>query len=314
MKLSISTHWNASRHTTGEAMIEEILELGLDRVELGYDLRIDLVAGVKRMVDSGSVCVGSVHNFCPVPMSVPRGHPEIWTFADPSRRIRNLAYQNTLRTIEFAAEMGAGVVVLHAGNVKMTRYSNTLLQMIEDGQDLTTRFEKLKMKMLTQRERKSQKHLQYIYEGLQKLSPALHSYGVKLGIENLPTWEAVPTESELEKMLQQMNDSHIGYWHDIGHGHIRQNMGLISVERWLQRLEPWLLGMHIHDVAFPGYDHLAPGKGRVNYDIFTPFITGAIERVLEPSSREAPQDIAAAIDLLKHEWASPKKEEQCHEK
>ena len=48
MQLSVSTHWNTFRHATGESMIEEILELGVDAVELGYDLRIDMVAGVKK--------------------------------------------------------------------------------------------------------------------------------------------------------------------------------------------------------------------------------------------------------------------------
>ena len=38
-RFAISTHWNASRHKTGEGIVDEILELGIRRLELGYDLR-----------------------------------------------------------------------------------------------------------------------------------------------------------------------------------------------------------------------------------------------------------------------------------
>ena len=49
-------------------MIEEILSMGFDRVELGYDLRMDLVPGARNMIKEGLIKVDSVHNFCPVPI------------------------------------------------------------------------------------------------------------------------------------------------------------------------------------------------------------------------------------------------------
>ena len=50
MEFALSTHWNAARHARGEDLIEEILGLGFTHVELGYDLRMELVEGVKAMV------------------------------------------------------------------------------------------------------------------------------------------------------------------------------------------------------------------------------------------------------------------------
>ena len=55
MPLALSTRWNAGRHRDGRAMIEEILALGIDRVELGYDLRAELIPGVKDAIASGAV-------------------------------------------------------------------------------------------------------------------------------------------------------------------------------------------------------------------------------------------------------------------
>ena len=77
--LAISTRWNAGRHASGEAMLEEVLALGLDRAELGYDLRAELIPGVKAMVAAKAIRIDSVHNFCPVPIGAPRPHPELYT-------------------------------------------------------------------------------------------------------------------------------------------------------------------------------------------------------------------------------------------
>ena len=43
MRFNLSTRWNAHRHTDGEAMLTEILDLGFDGAELGYNLTRDLL-------------------------------------------------------------------------------------------------------------------------------------------------------------------------------------------------------------------------------------------------------------------------------
>ena len=85
-------------------MVEEILSLGFDHLELGYDLRMDLVPGLQKMVQERAVKVDSVHNFCPVPIGAPRGHPELYTLASTDRKIREGAIHHTSKTIRFAAE------------------------------------------------------------------------------------------------------------------------------------------------------------------------------------------------------------------
>src|SRR5437016_3566563 len=46
--LSFSTCWNSSRHQDGEAMLQEILDLGFERVELGHGIRLSLMEGIQR--------------------------------------------------------------------------------------------------------------------------------------------------------------------------------------------------------------------------------------------------------------------------
>ncbi len=283
-------------------MIEEILDLGFSHVELGYDTRLDLVPGIRRMVEQRAVQVDSVHNFCPVPMTAHRGHPEIFTFGHKDRRIRELAVAHTTETIRFAAEMGARVVVTHCGNIEMDRFSDQLVSLCEQGQQFTPLYEKVKLKLQVKRDKKARKQIPLWHECLQQLIPVLEEHRIQLGMENLPTWEAIPTESELETTLGIFQSPWLKYWHDMGHGQIRENMGLINVERWLERLQSSLAGMHVHDVLPPAHDHVMPPRGKMDFSRYKRFATLNIVRVIEPTPRTPPEDIKEALAFLKEAW------------
>lgn len=304
LPFALSTRWNAGRHTSGEALIEEILELGFTRVELGYDLRMDLVPGVKAMIDQGAVKVGTVHNFCPVPMGASRGHPELFTFASKDPDIRKRAVQHTTRTIEFAVEVGADTVVSHSGNVDMKRMTMELIALMEQGRQQTPQYEKKRLKLQMTREKKARKQLGFLKEGVERMLPVLQEHGVVLALENLPTWEAFPTEMEIMDLLKQYGSSGLRYWHDLGHGQIRENMGMIHQVRWLERLQPWLAGMHVHDVAAPAQDHVMPPHGNTDFQRFIPFGTLPIHRVVEPTPKTPPEIMREALVYLKEQWGA----------
>ncbi len=305
MIFSVSTRWNKYRHTTGEALVQEILDLGVDHIELGYDLTIDLVPGVRKMVDDGAVKVASVHNYCPVPIGAPMGHPELFTFADSDYRVRENAVRYTSNTIEFAAELGATRVVMHCGNAKMPSLTRKLIGLWEDDLQFTEKYEKLKMKLLVRRDKKVAKVLPYLYQCLEQMLPLLEQTGVALCLENLPTWEAIPTETEAEALFKHFDSPHIRYWHDIGHGQIRHNLGFINHIRWFERLRPYLAGMHVHDVRRPAMDHLAPSQGTVKFDEFTPHLDPTTLGVLEPSQRVTTEELRTALDMLRKTWGTP---------
>ncbi len=302
MEFALSTHWNAARHARGETLVEEILQLGFKRLELGYDLRMELVPGVQAMVRSGAARVDSVHNFCPVPLGAARGHPELWTLSARDERERERAIQQTAQTIRFAAEIGARVVVTHAGNVEMKFFSAQLFDLALAGQQFSPAFERARQKMQDQRDRKAPRQFDLLLKSLERLLPVLEETGVLLAIENLPTWESLPTEIELEQVFSRFGDRHLRYWHDMGHGQIRQNMGLINHERWLERLAPHLAGMHVHDVRPPATDHVMPPRGQIDFSRFHRFAVSAMVRVVEPSSRTPASEVSEGLAFLKTAW------------
>jgi sugar phosphate isomerase/epimerase len=304
MIFSLTTRWNASRHETGEAMLDEILALGFDHVELGYDLRGHLVPGVESRVRSGAVKVDSLHAYCPLPPVVPVPGPEPFTLASPDPRIRASALHYLENTVRFAAEIGARVVVTHAGNVDMSPLSPKLIELVAQGNQYSEEYDKVRMKLLLTREKAVGRQLEHLRAGIGKLLPLLESTRRIVALEILPSWEAIPTELEMEKLVTHFNSPWLRCWHDMGHGQIRENLGLTSHARWVNRLRPILAGLHIHDVLPPVTDHLMPPLGTMDFTLFREAAQGDIVRVLEPGPSATAEEIVTGLRLIREAWTT----------
>ncbi len=286
-------------------MIDEILAAGFRAVELGYDLRRDLVAGIERRVADRSVEVVSVHNYCPVPMGVPRGHPELWVLADPDPAARRKAVEETSKTVRFAASLGAKAVVMHAGYVRMWNRTRTLIDLAGRGREGSWRWNWTWNAAQRVRERKAPRHIEWLREGLAQMEPVLRECDLRLGIENLPSWEAVPTETELAGLLAGLGSDRFRYWHDFGHGQIRENLGFINHLRLLERMKEHIGGFHVHDVKPPATDHILPPDGTIDFAAFRDFARMDVPRVIEPG-RDVPVEVLQrAVQHLTQVWEAP---------
>src|ERR1044071_8428030 len=116
---SFSTCWNSHRHTDGRAMLREIRELDFEFAELSHGTRISLLPGILEAVDGSEMKISSLHNFCPLPMGVTHSAPNLYEFSDERPRQRELAHKHTLKTLDFAVRVKAGLVVLHVGSVEL---------------------------------------------------------------------------------------------------------------------------------------------------------------------------------------------------
>ena len=109
---------------SGEEIADKAMELGFQELELGYHTTLFQVKGFKARLDQ--IPVGSVHAFCPVPISAPQGYPELYSLASFDEESRKMAKLMVGRNVKFAAEMGADTVVLHAGRVPFGSFVNLL--------------------------------------------------------------------------------------------------------------------------------------------------------------------------------------------
>jgi sugar phosphate isomerase/epimerase len=308
MIFALTTRWNAQRHETGESMLEEIISLGFSHVELGFDLTPNLVPGVLSMVASNSIKVDSLHAFCPLPSIVHFPHPEPFTLASPDPAIRANAIHYLQNTIHFATQVGARVVVAHGGNADVKPSFPKFVELILAGKREEPVYEEWRMKSIIAREKAATRQLPFLYAGVEKILPLLEETRVTLAFEILPTWEAFPSEVEMEKLLSHFNSPWLKGWHDFGHGQIRENLGFTNHLRWVTRLRPWLAGMHIHDVIPPHQDHIMPPAGTIDFTLFRETAQGDILRVLEPSHNLPAEAIVTGLKTIREAWAINDKE------
>ena len=281
MKFSLSTNWCNRRIESGEEIADKAMELGFEELELGFHTTQAQVKGFKARLDQ--IPVGSVHAFCPVPISAPQGYPELYPLASLDENDRAIARVHVKENIEFAAEMGADAVVLHAGRVMCRGLFRRwdLKRRVKRGQKLVTAFKR----------------------ELEQMVPVLEKNKVTLGLENLPYLEGFPAEWEMKDLVGDW----VKPWLDTGHDFVRR------VQRWrdlsapvaetatVRDIQP--VGMHISD-SQGGDDHLPPGEGRVDFHMLKAFAENARHVVFEPNSSVTEGKLKKGLSFLKGLWLS----------
>jgi sugar phosphate isomerase/epimerase len=292
--LSCSTCWNSGRHQDGELMLEEILELGFDRVELGHGIRLSLMEGIQRMYQKGRVQFSSLHNFCPLPIEITRASPDCYKFSSPEERERERAVKHTFQTIDFAERFGAPYVVLHLGRTPLDDYTDKLLRLAEVGLHNSRGFVKEKLECIRKREDKAKPFLQRAKDCLARVAEYAATKNIRLGVESRHSFEEIPNEREMLEVLDEFNVPAVGYWHDFGHVQVKHNLGYLDHFEWLQKVAPRLIGCHLHDTQWPGRDHMAPFTGEVEYDKLLPLLPKDTLFVFEMSPRRTREEIIEA--------------------
>lgn len=305
MRLSLSTCWNSGRHETGEAMLDEIETLGFDTVELGYALSFRQADGVRRRLREGRIKVSSIHAFCPNPKPGSHAGPEPFSICDPADfRGRRHGIGAVLDSARFASELGVRPMVLHAGRVPVFRAARRLDALVESGlRDAKPElYDRRLARFLDKRARKAPKFFETLRASLGILLPELERLGVLLCLENLPTADGCPDESEMSLLLREFEGAPLAYWHDAGHGQRRHELRLVHHAGLVKRLGPRIGGFHLHDVLPPLDDHRMPPGGLVDFRIFAPFAATDLPLVLEPRPARGADEIVRARDYLLGLW------------
>ena len=280
MKFSLSTNWCNRRMESGEEIADRAMELGFEELELGFHTTLEQVKGFRARLDR--IPVGSVHAFCPVPISAPQGYPELYHLASLDEDARAIARVHVRKNVEFAAEMGADAVVLHAGRVMCRGF-----------------FSRWDVKRRVKRGRKL---VEVFKRELDLMVPILEKNGVTLGLENLPYLEGFPAEWEMKDLVGDW----VRPWLDTGHDFVRRTQGWrdlpapVAETATVREIQP--IGLHVND-SQGGDDHLPPGEGRVDFPMLKKFAENARHVVFEPAANIREADLRKGIAHLKRIWA-----------
>lgn len=269
-------------------MLAEVRALGFKYAELGHATRVSLLDGAQKAVATGEMTIASLHNFCPLPLGVNGPAPDYYLPSSDREHERANAVRHTLRTIECAATLGAKVVVLHCGLVPLRTGTMKLLERYVKCGPESPRFLRLRERVLAARAKRRRPYVDHVLRVFEEIVPRAKERGVKLALETRFGIEEIPDADETAEMIENFGADVIGYWHDVGHAQVKEQLGLGTHESLLERFRGRTLGMHLQDFAPPVHDHLPPGRGEFNFARLTPFVTG---------------DMVLAWEIH-HEWAA----------
>ena len=300
--LSFSTCWNNSRHSDGDEMIDEILELGFDTIELSHGMTITKLPGIQKAYQEGKFRCSGVHNYFPSPVEVMIDAPDAYEFTSHRPHDRARAMDLTLRTLELAAEFKAQYLVMHMGSVPMpmNKWSKRLTSMCKEGKQLDPSFAKTKLNFVRKREKISPLYYHRAIEALEQLSEKAAELKIPLAVESRSHYEDVPSENEMIRLQEHFKDNPwVGYWHDFGHVQLKHNLGLLDHDQWLAKMAPFLIGCHVHDVYWPARDHRVPLTGELDFKKLLRHIDPNKPFVWELSRTREAEQIKEALQVWK---------------
>jgi len=282
-------------------MLKEIADLGFDRVELSHGIRITLVPGILRAVEEGIVKVGSIHNFCPLPMGVLQAAPNFFQPSSSDARDRDQWLRQTKRSIDFAAQVGASVLVCHLGSViyfwlrpdrHMEAYREAHPDAVKTGDKA---YRTLVEKALIKLRKRMVPYWQRTQDSIRSVLDYAAAKNIRLGLENREAFAELPVDADFPELLASLPPpAPVGYWHDSGHAHLKEAMGLINHRAQLEANASRQIGFHLHDVDAEGRDHQEIGSGSVDFDMVSKFWRPEHLFVIELSPRVSVEGMLAS--------------------
>jgi len=310
--LALSTSCCSHRHQDGYAMLSEMAGLGFEYVELSHGIRITLVPGIIRAVEEGLVKISSTHNFCPLPTGVVRAAPNLFEPSSGEFREHDQWLRHTKRSIDFASQLKARVVVCHLGSVRFFWFNpaRKLHKYLEVNHDAGRKpedaaYRSLLQKCLVRLRRRMPKYWEKVKASVNEVLDYAAAKNVKLGFENREKFEELPLDGDYPDFLAGLPaNAPVGYWHDTGHADIKEGMGLLVHRHHLAQLAPRTIGWHLHDVNAQGQDHQPIGAGHIDFRMVSEFWRPDQFLTLELSPRVALEDVRASkqrIDALRRD-------------
>lgn len=299
MSLGISSVWRSRQVADGGALLDELAALGCDGIELEYRVRASALAQMAPRLGR-EARVLSVHAFFPAPDGEgTAGGANSWLFTAPDREEREEAVRQGIATLEAAARVGAGAVVLHLGRVAVGRalvddFRRLLRAETPDLAAVRTAAGSL----LAARRPLAAAHFDAALRSLDRLNGEALRRGLLLGVENRFNPHEMPDLEETDRILREFRGGAVRAWHDTGHALFQERIGMAPQRDWLEAFGPAHAGAHLHDIRGL-VDHLAPGTGEADFGAVLRRLPAGALRILELRPETTREEVLAARDLIR---------------
>ncbi|MDD5746269.1 MAG: TIM barrel protein [Candidatus Omnitrophica bacterium] len=282
-------------------MINQLTSLGITSVELGFSLTESMVQAMARARRDGILNISSVHNFCPVPEGYDRTlfTPDYFSLSSPQEEERCQAVSLTRKSLHTAQQVGASALIVHAGRVAMIQRTKELVELVDRGLRNSSEYAAIVNDMTNERQRKKEIFLSAIKRSIEELLGDAQTLDIKLCLENRYYYREIPALDEFADLFDTFaGATHLGYWHDVGHAQVAENLGFALHRDFLNRYAERMIGIHLHDVV-GGHDHQVPGKGNFNFSFLKPYLKKNTIMVMEVHQPATVEEMKAGMDFLK---------------
>jgi sugar phosphate isomerase/epimerase len=254
--------------------------------------------------------VVSVHNYFPIPSarSDSKGSGDLFRLSSSDNEERQNVIQFTAKTIEHAGDLGAAAVVLHCGVVEMNHEMPVLYQYFKSNRLDSEEAQIFIRHKLKEWDSRKPKHMDSLLASLDRLVPVAEKQGVLLGLENRYHYHELPGLGDFGAIFTRFEGAPIGYWHDTGHAHANETLGLIPHANealglipkgsLLQNYANRLIGVHLHD-AIGLDDHIPPGTGEIDFTALKTFLKSDTIKVIELKPGKPVSEVIEGIRFIR---------------
>jgi sugar phosphate isomerase/epimerase len=280
-------------------LVEELISLGVDGLELEYRIPEALYEDMKPALKETQVF--SIHNYFPVPdiLLPSEGSGEAFRLTALDEEERRLAVEYTKRSLRAAAELGAGHLVIHSGEVEACRSAGRgLMKAFKESE--SAEYEKVRLELIEERQLNAGPHLDILYSSLEAVLEEAAELKVNVCMENRYYLHEFPSFREVGEILTKFNGARLRYWHDVGHAVVQDILGSTPRLQWLKEYKDHLAGIHLHDVAGI-HDHKAPGLGDVFFEELNDYINDDVVKIIEVHQGASREEIQDGIEILRQQ-------------
>lgn len=292
--VALSTMWGIGRFPDLRDFFREGHAVGFGRFELNHAVDSKMLADV----NLNGYQIASVHEPCPADVSVAALKTKNWLISAPDESDRKAGVVAIEHSIDLAHRLGAKIVIVHPGRVDIdTSGEARLYALYRADKSMTSEYAQVKEQLINARAAQSQVNLRSVRRSLSELAEYAGRLGLRLGLENRFHYHEIPLPDELELLLDSGYEQVIGYWHDVGHAQVLENLGFNKHAEWLQRFSSRIIGTHLHDVIGVG-DHRAAGSGRMDWEMVARYLPGNALRTCEFQNNNSAEQVAAGVEWL----------------
>jgi sugar phosphate isomerase/epimerase len=268
-----------------------------------------LVPGIFRAVQENVIKISSTHNFCPLPAGIIQAAPNLFEPSALDGRGHAQWVRHTKRSLDFAAQMQARVLVCHLGSVAFfwfnpgTKLRRYVAARREFSPATDPNYAAVLAGAMTRLRKRMVPYWAQTQASVRKMLAYAAEKGVKLGLENREKFEELPVDADYAEFLAGLPaEAPAGYWHDTGHAHLKEGLGLLNHREHLEKNAARLLGFHLHDVNAARQDHQPVGSGQIDFGMVSRFWRPEHVLVLEFNPRVKTEEVSASrerIDALR---------------